>query len=144
MKTETTERGFRCLMHPEYLTPNEELRLAQESSAIGNYEDAMGKPGSSYLWIGSKFHLDREQVAELVEYLNGWLDTGRLPESIPPSPFKFGVGDEVSVVGDGWSDDGIVLAAFLKAGGNRVVYAVSMPDGDPMLFEENRVWPRKG
>jgi hypothetical protein len=54
-----TERGFAALFHPEYISGCP-TRLIQESSAIGDYEDAFNKPGSSYLWIGKDHHLNRE------------------------------------------------------------------------------------
>jgi hypothetical protein len=54
-------------------------RLIQESSAIGDYEDSFDCPGSSYLWVGDDHHLDREEVAELIENMQHWLDNGRLP-----------------------------------------------------------------
>lgn len=48
MELVKTERGFAALFHPEYISGCP-TRLIQESSAIGDYEDAFNKPGSSYL-----------------------------------------------------------------------------------------------
>ena len=72
MEMKPTERGFAaiyCENYPKY----EQARLVQESSAIREYDDAMEKPGSSCLWIGDDFHLNREQVRELVGVLQHWL-----------------------------------------------------------------------
>ena len=54
------------------------MRLFQESSAKGDYEDSLDRPGSSFLWIGRNHHLNREEVAEFVKHLQRWLDTGSL------------------------------------------------------------------
>jgi hypothetical protein len=78
-----SDRGFYFLMHQTRLNPFKEERICSESSAIGDYEDASDNPGSSYLWFGEHHHLNREEVAELVERLQGWLDTGRLAEPDP-------------------------------------------------------------
>jgi len=82
MKIETTNRGFGLVTHPVYPPENPcnaDSRLVQESSIIcDEYDDAIHKPGSSALWIGEHHHLYREEVAELVEYLTRWLETGRL------------------------------------------------------------------
>lgn len=72
MEMKPTERGFAaiyCENYPKF----EQARLVQESSAIREYDDAMEKPGSSCLWIGDDFHLNREQVRELVGVLQHWL-----------------------------------------------------------------------
>jgi hypothetical protein len=80
MKAETTPRGFRVVSHPGYDADESrgEKRVVQESSTIGDYEDSLSRPGSSYLWVGEHHHLNREEVAELAEYLRAWLATGRL------------------------------------------------------------------
>lgn len=57
----------------------------QMSSIVLNYEDALERPGTSALWIGAdsaaeKMHLDREQVAGLIERLMQWLETGQFVE----------------------------------------------------------------
>jgi len=61
---------------------SEIFTLIQESSAIGDYEDAFDKPGSSFLWVGRYHHLNRMEVAELIERMQHWLDTGRLKEDV--------------------------------------------------------------
>lgn len=78
MKFVRTERGFGLLKHPSHSDPPEDLRLAQHSSAVGDYDDSFDRPGTSYLWIGDKHHLNREEVAEFVRHLQSWLDTGSL------------------------------------------------------------------
>ena len=74
MKTTETGRGFRVLEHTKYPPDVDEPQvcLIQESSVVGDYEDAMDKPGSSALWVGNDIHLNREEVDELVYYLQGW------------------------------------------------------------------------
>lgn len=69
-----TQRGFAIIRNDE----REHFVLVQESSAIGDHEDAMDKPGSSFLWIGNHHHLNREQVLQLVGHLQRWLSTGKL------------------------------------------------------------------
>lgn len=80
MQVKETSRGFRVIEHPCYPQSGSVSRLVQESSAIGEYADAFEKPGSSYLYVGNNHHLTREEVAELVEHMRHWLETGRLPE----------------------------------------------------------------
>lgn len=79
MKIQQTERGFTVVVSKRYREfPGEHTRLVQESSAIGNYDDAVARPGSSFLWIGYDHHLDREEVAEMIAIMQRWLDTGTL------------------------------------------------------------------
>lgn len=80
MKVTKSDRGFEFLEHPKYL-PEERGdcdQLASQSSAVGDYDDAMERPGTSFLWIGEDHHLDRKEVLQLVKHLNAWLDTGKL------------------------------------------------------------------
>jgi len=72
MNVEFTSRGF------EKILDKEGKMLVQQSSAVGDYDDAFDRPGSSYLWVGENTALDREQVAELRDHLNNWLKTGYL------------------------------------------------------------------
>lgn len=85
MKVQETGRGFQMLVCPAKVMGTDQtkdVRLVQQSSAIGDYEDSITEPGSSYLWVGSGtvdsswHHLDREQVSELIVYLQRWLITG--------------------------------------------------------------------
>jgi len=76
-----TGRGFVVVEHEKYQnTPGEMTRLIQESSAVGDYDDSLDNPGSSFLWVGQDHHLDREEVQELIERMQHWLKTGRLAE----------------------------------------------------------------
>lgn len=90
----------------------------QQSSAIGDTDDAFDRPGSSMLWLGvddvepmvmasqahkvgvpttqqtgwvpypipedvllhSRMHLSKEQVVNLINTLQHWVDTGKLPK----------------------------------------------------------------
>jgi hypothetical protein len=73
MKTVKDARGFIVVTHEGYVDYPTERRLVQESSAVGDYDDSFDIPGSSYLWVGDKHHLNREEVQELVEILQHWL-----------------------------------------------------------------------
>jgi hypothetical protein len=80
MKTEKSDRGFIFVKHPEYpLTMGDGTRLLSESSAIGDYEDALDNPGSSALWVGQFHHLSREEIADLIRRMQHWLDHKHLP-----------------------------------------------------------------
>ena len=86
MICETTARGFGVVKSEKYQNePGQWERLIQESSAIGDYEDAMDKPGSSFLWVGDHHHLNREEVQELIERMQHWLATGRLAVDVDTS-----------------------------------------------------------
>ena len=79
MQSSKSDRGFVFVTEEKYQNePGEFTRLISESSAIGDYEDSMKNPGSSFLWIGKDHHLNREQVAELIERMQHWLNTGHL------------------------------------------------------------------
>lgn len=82
MQVKHTSRGFELI---EFKDVNDcECSLQQSSLAI--YED----PGTSAVWLGCekntephlgscsspRMHLNREQVAALVQRLNNWLSTG--------------------------------------------------------------------
>lgn len=81
MKIETTQRGFETINHKCNLEDKPPERLVQQSSAIGDYEDAFDRPGSSFLWIGDNHHLNREEVTEFRDSLNRWLETGYLSKA---------------------------------------------------------------
>ena len=79
MEVVRTERGFQILLHPTCLS-GEKSRIAQQSSAIGDYCDAIERPGTSALWIGNDHHLNREEVRSLIDHLQRWLETGSLED----------------------------------------------------------------
>ncbi len=83
-----SERGFQFLNHETQLETNRERysRLANQSSAIGDYKDSMERPGSSFLRIGDYHHLNREEVREFIKHLQAWVTTGslELPEAGEP------------------------------------------------------------
>ena len=75
MKAKQTERGFIIIEHEMYASlDHNKTRLIQESSILGDYQDSLDNPGSSCLWIGKDHHLNREEVKELIEYMQYWLD----------------------------------------------------------------------
>ena len=79
MQFSRSDRGFEFITHAPYPPDcGADERLVSQSSVIGDYEDAMDRPGSSALWIGEHHHLNREEVAELVAYLTRWMATGHL------------------------------------------------------------------
>lgn len=79
MISKKTNRGFIVIEHNRY-PDGGPVRLLQESSIVGHYDDALDNPGSSALWVGEDHHLNRENVGSLVRCLHYWLDDGRLPE----------------------------------------------------------------
>ena len=86
-----TDRSFQLVTHPSFAAVDvgneDDPRLVQQSSAIGDYPDSMDEPGSSFLWVGMTHHLNREQVRELVQRLEHWLATGKLfPTDAPTAP----------------------------------------------------------
>jgi len=78
MKIYQDERGFRSIYHKPY-PKGPKARIVKESSAVGEYADAVTHPGSSFLWLGNDFHLNREEVATLIVILKLWLEEKRLP-----------------------------------------------------------------
>lgn len=52
----------------------------QQSSAIDvNQPNAIGRPGGTCIWLGAdaaRMHLGYDQVRDLVEHLQAWLETG--------------------------------------------------------------------
>ena len=83
MRVLENDRGFRKVVAEKYQNePGEFTGLIAESSAIGDYDDSMEMPGSSYLWVGQDHHLNREEIADLIVYLQSWLRDKRLPLSI--------------------------------------------------------------
>lgn len=72
MEIKTTERGFPYLVQQK--EGYEPLRV-QASSMIDDSEEGLNNPGSSYLWVGDA-HLNREEVEELAQHLQKWVETG--------------------------------------------------------------------
>jgi len=64
-------RGFEYLCR-EVGGGEDSLRVLQQSSAIGDYDDSFDVPGSSFLWVGEHHHLNREEITELSKYLVDW------------------------------------------------------------------------
>ncbi len=76
MKVVEERRGFRDLIHPTHENEPKEERLIGESPARSDLDSPTG---SMFLWVGNRHHLDKEEVSELIQHLQHWLDTGRLP-----------------------------------------------------------------
>lgn len=99
MDVQNTNRGFQIVA---FIDANGEACSMQQSSAIGEEDDAIDNPGSSMLWLGinrvqpqswppwkdvplpadctssGRMHLTRNQVKELVAHLRRWVRTGSL------------------------------------------------------------------
>lgn len=76
---ETSVGGFRMITEDVY-AENKRSTLMLESSAIDpDLEGSFNKPGSSYLWIGDDFHLNRAQVRQFIICLEYWMKNKRLP-----------------------------------------------------------------
>ena len=74
-----TQRGFTVVEHEKYADEaRTQTRLVQESSAVGDYNDALDNPGSSFLWVGQDHRLNREEVEDLIDRMAEWLVMGRL------------------------------------------------------------------
>ncbi len=73
-------QGFPSLCHEVYgPEKQDDTRLLTQSTMIGDhYHDGFMRPGTSYLWVGRHWHLNREEVAEMVKYMQNWLETGDL------------------------------------------------------------------
>ena len=75
-KDSKTGRGFSVV---DFVDANGQECSVQQSSAVGDYEDSVGRPGTSFVWLGvgeDRMHIDREQVRGLIDRLQCWLDTG--------------------------------------------------------------------
>jgi len=77
MQIEYSDRGFEFLITNDY-PDGKPARLLSQSSAIGEYEDSFERPGSSFLWVGDNHHLNREEVEEMIQYMQNWLETGKM------------------------------------------------------------------
>ena len=75
----TTERGFEFVLFHDSKGSSCSI---QQSSAIGDFPDAVKHPGTSFLWIGrdgsDRMHISREQVPQIIEILQRWARTGAL------------------------------------------------------------------
>lgn len=78
MNVRETPRGFERIDRAKHADELVMCRLVQQSSAIGPYDDSASRPGTSYLWLDENHHLNREEVAELIEHLSAWVKTGSL------------------------------------------------------------------
>ena len=77
-----TARGFEkieCAAFPPELGT---VPLVWASSSIGDYADSFDRPGSSFLWVGEKHRLNREQVLDLAAHLTAWCMTGSLESAV--------------------------------------------------------------
>lgn len=74
MKHSHTGEGLRSIEHPSSDNGQWEPVLVQESARERHGEVAM--------WVGHYHRLSRTEVAELVAYLQHWLETGRLFEDV--------------------------------------------------------------
>ena len=82
MKPTRTSRGFEMIV---FRDANGNECSLQQSSAVGDYPDAINRPGTSFIWLGrdgdlgnNRMHLSWELVSELLPHMKSWLDTGSL------------------------------------------------------------------
>lgn len=77
MKVYQDSRGLHRILHPR--CPSGEVgALVAESSAWRPDGDYSPRPGGSCLRIEGAYHLDKDEVSELVYHLRLWLSTGCL------------------------------------------------------------------
>lgn len=77
MKVELTERGFELV---KFKDANGKDCSLQQSSAIGEKDEDMLNPGTSFIWLGRepcRMHLNRQQTFLLAMKLMNWLDHGK-------------------------------------------------------------------
>lgn len=85
MKVTMTPRGYQSI---QFADQAGNRGIAEQSSAIDYGNPTWDKPGSSYLLIGRQdapLQLSVDQVGELVEYLQTWLEEGKLAHSVSES-----------------------------------------------------------
>ena len=73
---EHTPRGFEVIYFDDH--NNQACRL-QQSSATGNREEDIERPGTSFVWLGAadySMHLNRQQAAAIAKLLSRWVATG--------------------------------------------------------------------
>jgi hypothetical protein len=87
MKVTMTPRGYQSV---QFVDQAGQRGIAEQSNEIDHGNPTWDRPGSSYLLLGRQeapLQLSVEQVGELVEYLENWLDEGRFvrtaPEPVP-------------------------------------------------------------
>jgi hypothetical protein len=83
MKVTMTSRGYQSV---RFVDQAGNRGIAEQSSAIDAGNPTRDQPGSSYLLLGredSPVQLNIDQVGELVEYLERWLEEGKLVASVP-------------------------------------------------------------
>ena len=105
MEIKNTQRGFQYIYHKPYVTDGPD-GLIQQSSAIGTYPDSFQNPGSSFLWIKGLFHLNREEVKEIIGYLSAWLKAGKFDGVIGPEPISnesLKIGDKIQISATCWT-----------------------------------------
>jgi hypothetical protein len=93
----TTGRGYQSV---QFADQAGNRGIAEQSSEIDPANPTLDQPGSSYLLLGridAPVTLSIEQVGELVEYLERWLDEGKFvqhnPEALGQNAAKEGAAD---------------------------------------------------
>ena len=74
MEVQMTDRGFEYILFPLRTDRGKMERLVGQSSIT----DGEHVPGGTCLWFGEEHHLERDEVKELKDRLEAWLDTGSL------------------------------------------------------------------
>ena len=116
LKVVRTQRGFEVI---SFVDAYGKLCSLQQSSAIDGTEEGLANPGSSFVWLGvdvlatavagvdptvgkSRMHLSRDQVSQLIGYLQKWCDTGSFDQAAADdNPFDIGLLTDEQIVAKG-------------------------------------------
>ena len=101
MEIKYTQRNFQYIHHDPYVSNGDDGIIIQSSSI--SFSDSIQRPGSSYLWIKGLFHLNREEIKEIIGYLVTWLKTGKFDQEPALGPHQLKIGDKVLVNGVCWT-----------------------------------------
>lgn len=95
MKVTMTPRGYQSV---QFTDQARHRGIAEQSSEIDRGNPTWTDPGSSYVLLGRQdapVQLNIEQVGELVEYLQRWLESGRFDVVIEPPPTRLASSCEI-------------------------------------------------
>ena len=126
MEIRYTQRNLQYIHHDPYVSNGDDGLIVQSSAINTSYSDSFQRPGSSYLWIKGLFHLNREEIEEMIGYLGTWLKTGKFDEAPEPEPISkepLKIGDKIQVSAICWTG----YRALANIGVGKIV---ASPSGD--------------
>lgn len=88
MKVTTTARGYQSI---QFVDQAGHCGIAEQSGGVDHANPTADVPGSSYLLLGRQdapLQLNIDQVGELVEHLQKWLEEGKFTSSAPQTTAK--------------------------------------------------------